>query len=368
MGQVYDSHFNLLREFNVKGEFCGLMELDDAIVIQTYKKKKKKCFIDVRAVNNTQYDAMDNEHYSTPDITLKETEYAFLYIARIRDIASNEGTFRCGVYIKKGVFGAEYSKYIDCKYDSIEMLSLKEEKNTYFIGVTKTNDGAKCDFYVKDILLYQGLPFNNGNPIRVLKSGYFINVTDSQGINRIIRKGKVIFSTKYEVANTYVQKDIDADGFYVIGDTYLIVVAKDNLYGIYSSTGKMLLPIKYSTIDIDERFYIVLGIKVNPESFDDDAKKVILQGMRNGEFMQIGEYSKEFDEITRKAAIVDGDEVEVEYDREIHYIWNNGFGDFEIVEYDSSGVNVPSNWDDYSYEDSLYDALGGEMDAKWNID
>lgn len=31
-------------------------------------------------------------------------------------------------------------------------------------------------------------------------------------------------------------------------------------------------------------------------------------------------------------------------------------------------VNVPSNWDDYSFEDSMYDALDGEMDAIWNID
>lgn len=29
---------------------------------------------------------------------------------------------------------------------------------------------------------------------------------------------------------------------------------------------------------------------------------------------------------------------------------------------------LPIDWDDYSLEDSLYDALGGEMDAIWNID
>ena len=366
VGQVYDSHFNLLRDFNVKGEFYGLMELDDSIVIRTYDSKKNKCFLDVRTVNKTQYDAKDNEHYSIPDITIIEKKLAFLHIARTRDMTSNEGNDRYGVYINKKVFGEEYSKFIDCKYDSIDMFSLKEDKNDYIVGVTKTNDGFKSDFYVNDILLYQGIPSKYGNCIRTLKSGYFINVTDSQGKNRIIRKRRVVFSTKYEVANAYVQKDIDADGFDIIGDTCLIVVTKDDLYGIYSSTGKMLLPIEYSTIDIDEYFNVVLGKKdLDIDQYVGELKDVYLKSRRNDEYMQIGKYSKEFDVIDCRVAEVHKTEVQIWED----YYWDDGFVDlYEEEENECGHNNTPSDWDDYSYEDSLYDALGGEMDAIWNID
>jgi hypothetical protein len=167
------------------------------------------------------------------------------------------------------------------------------------------------------------------------------------------------------VANAYVQKDIDADGFDVIGDTYLIVVTKDNLYGIYSSTGKMLLPIEYSTIDIDEYFNVVLGKKdLDIDQYVDELKEVYLRSRRNDEYMQIGEYSKEYDVINYGVAKVCENEVQI--DR--YYYWDNEFVDLGEEDDDCGYINVPSNWDDYSYEDSLYDALGGEMDAKWNID
>jgi len=366
LGQVYDSHFSLLRKFNVKGKFYGLAELDDTIAIRTYDSEMNNCFLDIRTVNITLYDENDNEHYSIPDITLKEKNVEYLYIAKARDMASNVGTVRCGVYIKKKFFGNEYSNFIECKYDSVEMLPLYEDRNDYIVGVAKTNDSVKCDFYVSDLLLYQGLPFNNGNSIKALKSGSFINVRDTQGVNRIIRNGEIIFSTTYDVANAYVRKEINADGFEIIGDTYLIVVTKDNLYGIYSSTGKNLLPIEYSTIDIDEHFNVILGKKdLDIDKYADELKEAYLKSRRNDEYMQIGKYSKEFDTIDCKIANVYKTEVQILKD----YYWDDRFVDLlEEEEYDCGYNNAPSDWDDYSYKDSLYDALGGEMEAIWNID
>ena len=289
-----------------------------------------------------------------------------MHIARTRDMTSNEGTDRYGVYINKKVFGEEYSKFIDCKYDSIDMLSLKEDTKDYIVGATKTSDGFKSDLYVNDILLYQGIPSKYGNCIRTLKSGYFINVTDAQGENRIIRDGKIIFSTKYEVVNVYIEKDVDVNGIEKTGEVYLIVVTKDNLYGIYSSTGKMLLPIKYSTIDIDEYFNVILGEKdIDIDQYVGELKDAYLKSRRNDEYMQIGKYSKEFDVIDCRVAEVHKTEVQI-WD---NYYWDDGFVDLLEDEEDDYGCNnTPSDWDDYSYEDSLYDALGGEMDAIWNID
>ena len=86
---------------------------------------------------------------------------------------------------------------------------------------------------------------------------------------------------------------------------------------------------------------------------------------RNDEYMQIGKYSKEFDVIDCRVAEVHKTEVQI-WD---NYYWDDGFVDLLEDEEDDCGCNnTPSDWDDYSYEDSLYDALGGEMDAIWNID
>ena len=148
-----------------------------------------------------------------------------------------------------------------------------------------------------------------------------------------------------------------------------MVSKSDGLKGVYSTKKKKLvLPLKYSTIDIDEHFNIILGEKVNLEEYDDELKKDILSSMRRGEYMQIGDYSKKYNRVSCKAADVYGDEVCIvrEWD-EYYYYWNDVFKE-EIEDNDYSNVSVPSDWDDYSYEDSLYDALGGEMDAIWNID
>ena len=131
----------------------------------------------------------------------------------------------------------------------------------------------------------------------------------------------------------------------------------------------MLLPLKYSTIDIDDDFIIVLGEKINLDLCTDELKAEMLKCMRNGEYMLIGKYSKKDGYIKTSNTWVDKDNnVYIVCNSSECYYWNDGFSEYEIDEDDYEGANVPSDWDDYSYDDSLYDALGGQMDASWNID
>ena len=258
------------------------------------------------------------------------------------------------------------------KYCYKKNLSLQKDSNDYCISVYSYGDTKKCNFYINDELVFQGIPFRKGNSIKVLKSGYFINVRDSHGTNRVVRDGKVVLSTRYSVANAFVRMDLDDVGSeYIADDEYLIVVTRNGKYGLYSSKRKMLLGLKYSTIDIDESFTIILGEKVDLDLYSDESKEEMLNCMRNGEYMQIGKYSKRYGYIETKGAGVDEENnvyIFEEWDEDLiwRYYWNDGFQ--EEIENCNYDINVPSNWDDYSYDDSLYDALDGQMDAIWNID
>lgn len=194
------------------------------------------------------------------------------------------------------------------KYSCTKTLSLKEDNNEYRISVCGTGVEKKCDFYINNTLKFEGIPFRKGNSIKVLKSGYFISVRDSQGTIKVIRNGKVVLSTRYSVENAFVRIDTDDIGReYVADDEYLIVVTRNSKYGLYSSKRKMLLGLKYSTIDIDEYFTIVLGEKVDLDLISDDLKEDMLKSMRKGEYMQIGEYSKRYGKIETRGARVDED-------------------------------------------------------------
>ena len=256
------------------------------------------------------------------------------------------------------------------KYNHVTDITLKGDNNEYQVGVYGTGVNKKCDFYINDELIFREIPFREANSITVLKSGYFICVRDSHDLSRVIRNGKVVLSTRYGVQNAYVRINIDEMGIeHIADDEYLVVVTRNFKYGLYSSKRKMLLGLKYSTIDIDENFTIVLGEKVNLDSYSDDLKEGMRNCMRKGEYMQIGEYSKRYGYVQTKGARVDEDDnVYIVDEWNERYYWNDGFSDYEYEEDDYSGVNVPSNWDDYSIDDSMYDALGGEMDAVWNID
>jgi len=254
------------------------------------------------------------------------------------------------------------------KYNHIRDITLKEDNNEYKIGVNGSGINKKCDFYINGELKYQGIPFNKGKSIMILGNGCFIKLRDSFGLNRVIRNGKTVLTTKYYVENAYAKAVCDDIGREYLDNVYLIVVSRNGLKGIYSSKRHLVLPIKYSIIDIDEWFNIVIGEKINLDQYVDELKEEMRKCMRKGVYMQIGEYSEEYETIIRRDARVYNDEVDIYDDWRIHYTWNDRFSDYEEENEDYSGVNVPSDWDDYSHDDSLYDALGGEMDAMWNID
>ena len=256
------------------------------------------------------------------------------------------------------------------KYLKIKTLSLEKDDNEYKVGVYGFGMSTKFDFYINEELIFKEIPFRYGNSIKVLKSGFFINLKDSQKYNRIIRNGKIILNTRYHVVNAHAFIDCDANGIEYVDNTYLIVVSRnDGLKGVYSTNKrKLVLPFIYSTIDIDENFNIILGKKVNIDNYVGELKDSILKSMRKGEYMQIGEYSKKHNWVSCKGAMVYGDEVDIYDDWRIHYTWNDGFSEYVEEDDDCSGLNVPSDWDDYTHDDSLYDALGGEMDAYWNIE
>lgn len=256
------------------------------------------------------------------------------------------------------------------KYNHVRDITLKEDNNEYQVGVYGSGMNKKFDFYINDELKFKEIPFRKGNSITVLKSGYFINVRDSHGYNRVIRDGEIVLNTRYHVVNAHVLIDCDSDGEEFISDTFLIVASRnDGLKGVYSTNKrKLVLPFKYSTIDIDEHFYIILGQKVNLDEYDEELKNDMLKSIRKGEYMQIGDYSVKHNWVSCKAADVYDDKVWIVREwNEYYYYWNDGFIE-EIEDSDDSNINVPSNWEDYSCEDSLYDALGGQMDAIWNID
>ena len=384
IGQVFDSSFKSQRVFNVFGEISHIEKVGNTPVMvtytSTYKKPDTENLFNLRSANLSEYDDEIGEDVLVPDITFTYMGFDNLYIGKPRVCPlsvinlenTNENSIRknkCGIFQRKGIFEYKYTIVVDCKYDNIELMPLKEDDNVYFVGILGNGKNHKFDFYINHEIVFEGVSQNRVKLLRVLDSGYFLEVKGAYGITCLIRNNKVVFTTKFNVVNAYVRYKIDYNDFWVVDeDVYLIVVSRNSLLGLYSSKGKKLLPIEYSTIDIDENFNIVLGKKVNLDSFDDELKKEVLNSMRKGEYMEIGKYSKRFGEIDIKVASVYDNKVYIISTCTEEYYWNDGFHQWEFDDYFLRDDNVPSDWEDYTREDSLYDALGGQMDAIWNID
>ena len=73
--------------------------------------------------------------------------------------------------------------------------------------------------------------------------------------------------------------------------------------------------------------------------------------------MGVGYFSKETNSIEIEKAIVDDNGVRLDDD----YVWD---GEFKYTK------DYYDEWSrkNYSDKDAMYDALGGEMDAIWNLD
>ena len=141
---------------------------------------------------------------------------------------------------------------------------------------------------------------------------------------------------------------------------FLYVVSDGERYGICSPSGDLILPIEYKIIDVDNRLNIIIGNDANELEVDNHDKSIM-----SGNQMMVGHYSKETNSIIKEKAKVKDNAVQL--DDEGDYVWD---GKFRYTNCNEDEFHSP--WvdytDKYTIEDSLYDALGGEMDAVWNID
>lgn len=372
VGHVFNSDFELIREFNVIGEITAIKEFGGTYVMKvissTNEENDTEKYYNLRGANKVRHDAETDEDFSLPDIYCRSIGCDWLYLVRSKVAPSDfldfeNGTNIQGLTEKYGIYRKVpledvYVKVVDCKYDYIRSIFLEDDMNIYYAGFCNADESKKCDLYINNEMILREVLYSKGSSLRVLGNRTFISAKDPNGDTVIIRGGKIVFTTPYDVADIYTEKYINVGMTKYIDNArkiteYLIVVSYNDLYGIYSSSGKLLLPIKYSTIAIDEHLTIVLGKKIEDNSDFDEYYDPIL----NDELMEIGYYSSNEDTITHEmATVVDG---VVCLDNDGDYIWN---GDFKYTS------RIRDDYSDYSYEDSIYDALGGEMSAIWNLD
>jgi len=369
IGHIFDSSFNLLREFNVIGEIEQLKEMGNTIVLiansSSVEDHDTKAYYNVNSPNLTRHNDKSNEEFSIPDITFRDmVEYdnQNLVIVKTRVPASDfidltESTSsqlfreRCGVYSCTDWHKGKYKKIVECKYDYIKSLPVKDDYNVYYAGVVGLGDDNKFDFYINHQLVLQGIPFKRGHSVKLINDGTFIQITNSDGKKGILRNGKFILDPIYKDVKTFVKYEENYDP-----DTnctseilkYLFAVTDDELFGICSSSGKLILPKNYSTIDMDDNFRIVLVRDFNAE-VDDENDETIEDMIDYGGIYETGYYDEEKDVIvTERAKFKDG---EVLLDDEGYYVWDGCFRYLKEDDY--------SGWTDQELKDAADIAYEG---------
>ena len=165
------------------------------------------------------------------------------------------------------------------------------------------------------------------------KDKMFIQITNSDNQMGIIRNGKFLLDPIYENVETFVEhnrKYYDPD----IEDgtlNYLFVVSDGESFGICSPSGKLILPMEYSNIDIDNYLNIVLVRDFNAE-LDDECDESVKEMLEyDGNIYETGYYDEEKDIIvTEKACFKDG---QVILNEEGNYIWDESFMDLNDYGY-----------------------------------
>jgi hypothetical protein len=314
-GHVFDSSFKLLREFNLLGEISELKEIGDDIVIKANSMNIDDSYTDayynVKGPNVTKHIEKTNEDFSVPDITFRNMPgYEDLFIVKTKvssydyiDFSHGTGAQyiieKCGVYRKYGWDEDKYGKIIDCKYDYIISLSLNNDSNIYYVGLTGRDNDYIYDLYINHQIFLQNIPYEKGASIKLVGKKNFIRFENREGSFGIIRDGKIIVEPVYKDVKACVQRNrFDFEEKEKM--EYLFVVSDGESYGICSPLGKLILPCDYSMIDMDDDLCIVLERK-------DD-----------GEY-EVGYYDSEKDIICHEAAeMKDG---VVLLDDEGDYIW-----------------------------------------------
>lgn len=172
--------------------------------------------------------------------------------------------------------------------------------------------------------------------------------------------------------------------FYVLDNGLAFVQNEDEKVGLILFT-KLKLPFDYYAIAVPQNGY-TLGIMESDKEndtiyYDCQLIKVRTQIKREDSIHPTG-----INLFTRKtlnevnAYFKDIEQFEKECNSIVCYNQNVSFdGCFlEFFPYDTKNVGEEEEepepkeyhgtWDDYTWEDSIYDALGGELDAIWNID
>ena len=341
MGHIFDSSFKLLRDFNVIGEISLLKEIGDAIVMKVNSSlindNDTDSYYNVKGPNITKHNSKTNEDFSVPDISFRKMSgFEDLYVVKTKvsssdiiDFGDGKGTQyiadKCGVYYKTGWREEKYEKIIDCKYDYIKSLPLNDDPNIYYAGVIGIDNDNKFDLYINHKIVLQGIPFNRGHSVKLIKDGTFIQIANNEGKKGIIRNGNFIIDPLYKEIKTFVQHEKDYDlETNITSETlkYLFAVSDGELFGICSPSGKLILPMKYSTIDMDDEFCIVLVRDFNPE-IDGECDESVEEMLDYGGIYETGYYDEEKDVIvTEKASFKDGN---VLLDDEGNYVWDGRF-------------------------------------------
>ena len=82
---------------------------------------------------------------------------------------------------------------------------------------------------------------------------------DKTGNIGVIRDGNIILEPLYKEVTIYEEyNNTFLSNNYEKKLDYLFVVSDGKFYGICSSKGKLVLPIKYSLIDVNENFLVIL--------------------------------------------------------------------------------------------------------------
>lgn len=166
--------------------------------------------------------------------------------------------------------------------------------------------------------------------MKIVNNGNFIQFSDKIGNVGVIRDGKTILEPLYKELTIYVKckSFFDSNDYDEKRLEFMFVVSDGKSYGICSPKGKLVLPIEYSLIDVDEELLVIL------EHNDSD-------------IIEIGYYDEQSESFKHEEAKKEDGLVRINDD----YVWD---GRFRYLHYDGH-----LEWTDQELRDSADIAYEG---------
>ena len=348
-GHIFNSSFNLLREFNALGEITELKDIGNAVIMKTTSPNTSNdvdSYFNISLPNITRHNDKTNEDFSVPDISLRLLECSDvleeLYVVKTRvsssdtidlrtDTKKNFWAEKCGVYMKSHSNKEEYVKIVDCKYDYIIALPLNNDENVYYAGINGKGKYGVFDLYINHAIKLKEIPYIEGaSSLKIVNNGNFIQFSDKIGNVGVIRDGKTILEPLYKELTIYVKckSFFDSNDYDEKRLEFMFVVSDGKSYGICSPKGKLVLPIEYSLIDVDEELLVIL------EHNDSD-------------IIEVGYYDEQSESFKHEEAQKEDGLVRINDD----YVWD---GRFRYLHYDGH-----LEWTDQELRDSADIAYEG---------